>query len=43
MKFLKNICNWLLLLVGAKNELTDQAVKDGICDFCGQGRDAFGR
>lgn len=36
VKFLKNIFNWLMLLVGAKSELTDEAVDAGICDFGGQ-------
>ena len=43
MKFLKNILNWFMLLVGAKSELTDKAVKEGICNFGGQGRDKFGK
>lgn len=43
MKILKNILNWFMLLVGAKSELTDEAVNDGICDFGGQGRNEFGK
>ena len=43
MKILKNILNWFMLLVGAKSELTDEAVGDGICDFSGQGRNEFGK
>lgn len=43
MKILKNILNWFMLLVGAKNELTDKAVNDGICDFSGQGRNSCGK
>jgi hypothetical protein len=42
MKFLKNILNCFMLLVGAKSELTDEAVNEGICDFGGQGRNEFG-
>ena len=43
MKILKNILNWFMLLVGAKSELTNEAVNDGICDFGGQGRDKYGK
>ena len=43
MKILKNILNRFMLLVGAKSELTDEAVNDGICDFGGQGRNEFGK
>ena len=43
MKILKNILNWVVLALGGKNELTDKAVNDGICDFSGQGRDEFGK
>ena len=32
----KKILNWLMLLVGAKSELTDEAEKAGIVDFGGQ-------
>ena len=43
MKFFKNIFNWFALLLGAKSELTDEAVADEICDFGGQGRNEFGK
>jgi hypothetical protein len=43
MKILKNILNWFMLLCGAKSELTDEAVDEGICDFSGQGRNAYGK
>ncbi len=36
MKFLKSVFNWFMLFVGAKSELTDEAVSAGICDFSGQ-------
>lgn len=36
MKILKNIFNWLRLLVGCKSELTDEAERAGIVDFGGQ-------
>ena len=37
------ILNWLMLLLGIKNELTDEAVNANVCDFSGQGRDKFGK
>lgn len=43
MKILKNIFNWLRLLVGGKSELTDEMVREGVLDFSGQGRDRNGR
>ena len=43
MKFLKSIFNWLMLLVGAKSELTDEMVDAGVVNFSGQGRDTYGR
>lgn len=43
MKILKNIFNWLRLLVGGKSELTDEMVREGVLDFSGQGRDQNGR
>ena len=43
MKILKNILNWFMLLVGAKSELTDEMVENGVDSFEGQGRDKFGK
>jgi hypothetical protein len=43
MKILKNILNWFMLLLGAKSELTDEAVDENLVDFGGQGRDRYGR
>lgn len=43
MKILKNIFNWLRLLVGGKSELTDEMVREGVLDFSGQGRGRYGR
>ena len=43
MKFLKNILNWFMLFVGAKNALTDEMVDAGVVSFSGQGRDTYGR
>ena len=41
-KVFQNILSWIALFLGAKNELTDEAVNAGICDFSGQGRDKYG-
>ena len=43
MKILKKIFNWLMFVLGAKNELAISAVEEGICDFSGQGRNVFGK
>ena len=43
MKLLKNILNWFMLLLGAKSELTDEAVDDGLVSFSGQGRNPYGK
>lgn len=43
MKILKKILNWFMLLVGAKSELTYEAVNEEICNFGGQGRNEFGK
>ena len=43
MKILKRFFDWFMLLAGAKSELTDEAVNEGICDFGGQGRNEFGK
>lgn len=43
MKISKNILNWFMLLVGAKSELTDEAVDENLVDFGGQGRDRYGK
>ena len=43
MKILKNILNWFMLLLGAKSELTDEMVENGVVSFEGQGRDKFGK
>ncbi len=40
MKFIKALLVLLGLLLGFKS---DQAVRDGICDYSGQGRDKFGK
>lgn len=43
MKTLKNILNWFMLLVGAKSELTDEMVENGVVSFEGQGRNSCGK
>ena len=36
---MKKIINWLVLVLTGKNE---DAVKAGICNYAGQGRDGYG-
>lgn len=43
MRILKNIFNWFMLALGSKNELTNEAVNDDICNFSGQGRNKYGK
>ncbi len=43
MKILKNILNWFMLILGAKSDLTDEMVENGVVSFEGQGRDKFGK
>ena len=40
---LKRIGDWLTFLLTGKGEIAKEAVDAGICDFSGQGRDAYGR
>ena len=43
MKILKNILSWFMLLLGAKSELTDEAVDENLANFGGQGRNEYGK
>lgn len=38
MKTLKNILNWLVFLFTGKGEIADEAVKENLIDFSGQGK-----
>ena len=43
MKTLKNILNWLVFLFTGKGEIADEAIREGIISYEGQGRDEFGK
>ena len=42
-KIFKSIFAWIAMFMGAKNELTDDAVNKELCDFSGQGRNKYGK
>lgn len=43
MKILKNIFNWILFFMTGKGEIADEAVREGLISYDGQGRDEFGK
>lgn len=43
MKILKNIFNWFVFLLTGKGEIADEAIREGIISYEGQGRDEFGK
>lgn len=43
MKILKNILNWFVFLLTGKGEIADEAIREGIISYEGQGRDEFGK
>lgn len=43
MKILKKILNWFVFLMTGKGEVADEAIRDGIISYEGQGRDKFGK
>ena len=43
MKILKNILNWFVFLLAGKGEIADEAIRDGLISYEGQGRDEFGK
>lgn len=40
---LKRIGDWLMFLLTGKGEIADEAIREGIISYEGQGRDAYGR
>ena len=40
---MKKFINFIILVLGFKSELTDEAVDNEIIDFSGQGRNKYGR
>lgn len=43
MKILKSILNWFVFLLTGKGEIADEAIREGIISYEGQGRDKFGK
>lgn len=43
MKILKNILNWFVFLLTGKGEIADDAIREGLISYEGQGRDKFGK
>ena len=43
MKILKNILNWFVFLLTGKGEIADEAIRDGLISYEGQGRDKYGK
>lgn len=43
MKVLKNVLNWFVFLLTGKGEIADEAIREGIISYEGQGRDEFGK
>ena len=43
MKILKNILNWVVFLLTGKGEIADEAIREGIISYEGQGGDEFGK
>lgn len=43
MKILKNILNWFVFLLTGKGEIADEAIREGIISYEGQGRDKYGK
>lgn len=43
MKVLKNVLNWFVFLLTGKGEIADEAIREGIISYEGQGRDKYGK
>lgn len=43
MKILRNIWNWFMFLLTGKGEIANEAIREGIISYEGQGRDEFGK
>ena len=43
MKVLKNVLNWFVFLLTGKGEIADEAIREGVISYEGQGRDEFGK
>ena len=43
MKVLKSVLNWFVFLLTGKGENADEAIREGIISYEGQGRDKYGK
>lgn len=43
MKILKNILNWFVFLLTGKGEIAEEAIREGLISYEGQGRDEYGK
>lgn len=43
MKVLKSVLNWFVFLLTGKGKIADEAIREGIISYEGQGRDEFGK
>ena len=43
MKILKSILNWFVFLLTGKGEIAEEAVREGLISYEGQGRDEYGK
>ena len=43
MKILKSILNWFVFILTGKGEIAEEAIREGLISYEGQGRDEFGK
>ena len=43
MKILKSILNWFVFILTGKGEIAEEAVREGLISYEGQGRDEYGK
>ena len=43
MKILKNILNWFVFILTGKGEIAEEAIREGLISYEGQGRDKYGK
>lgn len=43
MKKFYSVISWIVLFMTGKSEIVNEAIKAGLVDYSGQGRDRYGR
>ena len=43
MKILKSILNWFVFILTGKGEIAEEAIREGLISYEGQGRDEYGK